>query len=68
MADVCCAYCYRGREACEYCHDIAEEDWAAICDCGLHDFGHHLNPCEDRDDKRFVVVANYGSEDLPRDV
>lgn len=37
-----------------------------MCDCGLHDFGDHLLDCEARSDKRFVVVANYGSEDLPR--
>lgn len=28
-----------------YCRDATEEDWRAICDCGLHDFGYHLINC-----------------------
>jgi hypothetical protein len=62
-----CVRCDRGREACEWCHDISEEDWRGICDCGLYGFGEHLFGCEDREDKRFVVVANYPSADLPRE-
>jgi hypothetical protein len=61
-----CRRCERGQEACEWCHDIEVADFEAICDCGLHDFGDHLLDCTARADKRFVVVANYGSEDLVR--
>ena len=50
-----CPTCGRGREACEWCHDLARQDFEAICDCGLHDFGRHLLDCEVRGDKRWVV-------------
>lgn len=40
-----CPRCERGREVCQFCKDIAEEDWEAICDCGLYDFGYHLISC-----------------------
>jgi hypothetical protein len=62
-----CKRCKRGREACEWCRDLAASDFEAICDCGLHDFGEHLiHGCEQRTDKKFVVAANYDSAELAR--
>ncbi len=61
-----CSVCERGREACEWCHDVDEGDFRAICDCGLHDFGAHMTDCASRAAYRFAVVANYASADLPR--
>jgi hypothetical protein len=61
-----CVRCERGREACEWCHDVGDADWRAICDCGLHDFDEHLIACEQRDAFRFVIVANHESASIPR--
>ena len=62
-----CVACGRGREACEYCHDVAEVDYQAMCDCGLHDFGHHLNACRERDPYRWVIAADHLSAQEPRE-
>lgn len=63
---VVCYRCLRGREACAYCHDTDERDWEAMCDCGLHDFGAHLLPCEDYAEKRWIIPADYAAAEEPR--
>jgi hypothetical protein len=61
-----CDLCERGREACEWCHNLDDLDYQAICDCGLHDFGRHLLDCRERDKYRYVVACDYATAELPR--
>lgn len=56
-----CRYCGRGREACQWCHDVAEEDFEAICDCGLYDFSGHLIECEQRAGFKWVIAQDEAS-------
>jgi len=69
MGELVCPICERGREACQWCHDTSQEDWLAICDCGLVDLDRHLPlwHCEARNDRRWVVVMNPGAELERRD-
>jgi hypothetical protein len=62
-----CPRCKRGREACQWCETIAKRDWAAICDCGLYDFGDHLLDCQQRDAFKYVMPADYDTAELLRD-
>lgn len=41
-----CPKCGHSAERCMYCKGIPLEDWEAICDCGLADFGAHLISCD----------------------
>ena len=66
MAPVLCASCGRGREACQWCHDVEREDWESICDCGLYDFGQHLLDCRALADKRWVIAADHAAAEEPR--
>lgn len=61
-----CTLCLRGREACQWCENVSEEDWRALCDCGLHDFGAHLTDCESQAAYRYVIACDYDSAVLPR--
>jgi hypothetical protein len=54
-----CQRCHRGAESCAYCENVSEQDWEAICDCGLYDFGSHLIPCEDRTAFKYVIAADH---------
>ena len=51
-----CVDCLRGREACEWCHDLDTIDYQTVCDCGLEDFGRHLIDCMDRAEFRWVIA------------
>jgi hypothetical protein len=62
-----CPRCKRGAEACQWCENIATEDWRAICDCGLYDFGDHLFDCDARARFRYVIPADYDTAELLRD-
>lgn len=61
-----CSICTRGREACSYCEHDSDEDWAAICDCGLADFGKHLVECETRKRYRYVIAQSPAEALMPR--
>jgi hypothetical protein len=54
-----CTRCQRGAEACGYCEGTEFQDWEAICDCGLADFGSHLTRCEARSDYRYVMASDH---------
>jgi len=58
MAEPACHLCDRGREACQWCHDIAFRDFDTVCDCGLADFGAHLPlwRCHLREPFRWVIA------------
>lgn len=56
-----CPRCNRGAEACQYCENVAKEDWEVICDCGLYDFGVHLLACDHRHDRKYVVAADHNA-------
>jgi hypothetical protein len=59
-----CGVCNRGAETCQWCENVTEEDFNAICDCGLLDFGHHLNDCELRMNFKYVIVADHAAAEL----
>jgi hypothetical protein len=60
-----CTKCERGIEACEWCANPKHpDDWAAMCDCGLYDFGHHLLDCEQRAEYVYVVAIDYASAEM----
>lgn len=61
-----CPDCGRGPEACQWCENLAEDDWRAICDCGLEDFGVHILKCEERAAFHYVIPSDYDTADLPR--
>ena len=61
-----CTTCLRGREACEWCEKVSEQDWRAMCDCGLHDFDAHLTDCQERAAFRYVIACDYDSAELKR--
>lgn len=61
-----CSACERGPEACEYCEHVSQQDWEAICDCGLYDFGQHLIDCRERDKSRYVIAGDWTTAELPR--
>jgi len=58
---IVCRNCGRGREACEWCHDLELIDHETICDCGLADFGSHLLDCSRRKGYRWVIAIDYAS-------
>jgi hypothetical protein len=58
---IICTNCERGREACEWCHDLEQIDYETICDCGLETFGAHLLDCKRREGYRWVVACDYPS-------
>jgi hypothetical protein len=60
-AAVVCTSCKRGRESCMYCEGTKDRDWAAICDCGLYDFGAHLVDCGSRSGFLYVIAADHAS-------
>ncbi len=61
-----CGICERGRESCQYCENVTEQDFEAICDCGLYDFGRHLTDCESQAAYKYVIACDYASAVLPR--
>jgi len=56
-----CVNCERGREACEWCHDLELIDHETICDCGLDSHGYHLLDCSRRKGYRWVIAIDYAS-------
>ena len=62
-----CRKCGRGAEACQYCCTVGmSEDWEAICDCGLADFGHHLLNCKSRDNYFYVIADSHDAAQMWR--
>jgi hypothetical protein len=56
-----CGLCGRGKEACQYCEGMALEDFEVCCDCGLYDFGRHLElvKCHTKSELKYVVAATF---------
>lgn len=63
---VICSNCDRGPDDCQFCEGLPEDDFEAICDCGLYDFGDHLFDCIERSGKRWVVADGYEAAEEPR--